>query len=78
MTIPMGENPVVTFAPRCPSCGSTDCGIVRSQRTEIEHAGEKCRAQKQWRRCRACGHGFPMIHVKESVRVASRGWSVRP
>lgn len=59
--------PQVTFAPRCPQCGAVDVPICRSKACEIKHAGRLHHAQKQYRRCRPCGHGFACVHVKGLV-----------
>lgn len=72
MNIATGDKPIVTLAPRCPQCDSADTGIRRSQGLYVEHRGEKCRAQKQYRTCRCCGHNFGVIHIKGPVRALRR------
>ncbi len=78
MTIPMGNNPQVGVAPRCDGCGSFNTIAVRSQGFETEYEGERCRAQKQYRQCRSCGHNFPYVKIKGAVAAQPRGWGQKP
>jgi hypothetical protein len=72
MNIALGHNPQVTFAPRCPKCNSADSATCRSKGITLEHMGKKCRAQQQYRKCRACGENFPAIHIKGEVETTRR------
>lgn len=74
MNIPMGNQPQITVAPRCPHCGSLNCATYRSQgiAAGIEHNGQRYRAQKQYRRCRECGEGFGVVHIKDMMTPRRR------
>lgn len=78
MSITIGNKPIVTIAPRCPSCTCADTQINRSQGIYVEHQGERCRAQKQYRTCRECGRGFGVIHIKGPERALKAIRNAKP
>jgi hypothetical protein len=72
MNISLGSSPQVTYAPRCPEFDAANTAIVRSKRLTLEHQGEQCMAQQQYRKCRECLKSFGVIHVKGAVRRKRR------
>lgn len=66
MNIAMGHNPQVVIHPRCPACGSDNTVAYKTQGITggIDHKGTLCRADKQYRKCRECSEGFPVIQIK--------------
>lgn len=64
----------IVIQPRCPKCGSANSIAQRSQGMTLEHEGKRCRAQKQYRRCRAagCRTMFPCIKIGGELPIARK------
>ncbi len=56
--------PQVSMDPRCEVCGSHHTFVRHSRRMTIEADGKPVRAQKQYRRCRACGANFTTMRLR--------------
>lgn len=56
-----------SLAPRCDACGSADTVARRSQGIQLQHDGQQCHAQRQYRQCRVCGSSFPWTLIKGPV-----------
>ena len=62
------KTPVVFRVPECPVCGSQSTASVRSQGFVMkDDDGTQRRAQKQYRVCRSCGHGWKTILIKNRI-----------